>query len=394
MLVEFHLLQNHAPSNLNRDDTGSPKDAVFGGVRRARISSQALKRAMRQSPWFQEAFADGLAFRTRKLPDLVKEALLAKGMTEEMAAIGAQKASGFGNKDGKEAVEPVLTAQMMFVTPADVEAVSEVILASAAGLTAAQFAKVSAKELQAHRSLRQWRPITPDVALFGRMITSEGFRDVEAAAQVAHALSTHKMDHEFDFFTAVDDLKNFGTHADDDEAGSRGAGMVGDVEYTSACYYKYASVDITGLHDNLSGGRNVSDPAMMSLVDDMVVRAVTAMLKAMVFTTPSGKQNTFAAHQLPDAILVEVRPVPTPVSYANAFVDPVRRGDKGVVDTSIAHLIRHAETLTTKFSIKSRPRLWFTTGTLSLPGAQECPTLESLLETLAGAIHEQEQGRG
>src|SRR4030042_980191 len=102
MLIEIHMLQNHAPSNLNRDDTGSPKEAVFGGYKRARISSQCLKRSIRRSEIFEESLAGLLGTRTRSLPELVKARLKAAGISEEMAEIGAKKASAFGTEDGKE----------------------------------------------------------------------------------------------------------------------------------------------------------------------------------------------------------------------------------------------------------------------------------------------------
>src|SRR5690625_11672 len=125
MLLEIHMLQNHAPSNLNRDDTGSPKDAIFGGVRRSRISSQALKRAIRRSPIFEEALEQsGVGYRTRQLPEKVRVRLIERGLDEEMAGIGAAKASGFGTKNGTEQkpdkeTGKYETAQMMFLTPQD-----------------------------------------------------------------------------------------------------------------------------------------------------------------------------------------------------------------------------------------------------------------------------------
>lgn len=82
-IVEIHVLQNFAPSNLNRDDTGAPKDALFGGTRRARISSQCSKRAVRQ--FFGQQVAQGLlsnedlAKRSKRLLDALTEILVQKG---------------------------------------------------------------------------------------------------------------------------------------------------------------------------------------------------------------------------------------------------------------------------------------------------------------------------
>lgn len=399
MLIEIHILQNHAPSNLNRDDTGSPKDCIFGGVRRSRISSQCLKRSIRRSPFFSEGLQGvGLGIRTRQLPEEVKKILLERGIPEAMAEIAAVKASGFGTKDGKEQVkdgkeqEGAKTAQIMFLSRQDIEAVAEVLYEAAkAAATVDEFRKVSAKDLQDKAALRGWRPITPDIALFGRMITSGAFRDVEAATQVAHAISTHKMDHEFDYFTAVDDLQ--GVEADDDETG---AGMISDVEFNSACYYKYFSLDLDGLIANLAG----PEPGAKATPADrekyaearahaarVAAKTVPAFLKAAVFTTPTGKQNTFAAHQLPDGILVEVRHKKTAVSYANAFVKPAQaNGRVDLVEDSLARFAEHVELLTRKFSLEAQPRLWFTTKQTELSGTKACDTLDELLTELGTVV--------
>lgn len=392
MLIEIHMLQNHAPSNLNRDDTGSPKDCMFGGVRRARISSQCLKRSIRRSHIFSQELGAELATRTRRLPEQVQERLLARGLSAELAQIAAKKASGFGNKEGTEQADPE-TAQMMFLAPADIEAVADLLFheATKAG-DAKAFEKVAAKDLQKSAVLKGWRPITPDLALFGRMITSDAFRDVEAAVQVAHALSTHKMEHEFDYFTAVDDIPS--ANATEDE---KGAGMIGDVEFNSACYYKYFSIDVDGLVANLAG--KVPGPKATSAelaqyeagrraAVRLAQQTVPAFLNAAVFTSPSGKQNSFAAHQLPDAILVEVRERPIPVSFANAFVKPAApRDGKDLVDQSLAQFKEHVEQITRKFSLTSAARLWFTTKSTQIDGTRACETLDDLTGQL-GAILE------
>jgi len=381
MLIEIHMLQNHAPSNLNRDDTGSPKDCIFGGIRRARISSQCLKRSIRCSPVFEEEMQGiSLAWRTRLLPQQVKKILVEQGMSETMAEIAASKASGFGNKEGKEQKVPK-TAQMMFLSPEDVKAIAETLSSAAekAGSEEA-FKKISVKDLQNDKKLNKWRPITPDIALFGRMITSDAFKDVEASMQVAHAISTNKMDHEFDYYTAVDDLQ--GSTEEDDS----GAGMIGDVEYNSACFYKYFSLDCGAFLENLIGPTpsDKENEYEASLAEAKVIatKAIRAFIKAAVYTTPSGKQNSFAAHQLPDAILVEIRPHKTPVSYANAFVKPARaHGDTDLVQDSIERLIGHAEKLNKKFNLQTLRRLWFTTYEgLNVADAIECETIDDLLE--------------
>lgn len=141
MLIEIHVLQNHAPSNLNRDDTGSPKECVFGGYKRARISSQCLKRSIRRSKIFESMIGETLASRTRRLPELVRERLKQAGVAEPMAEIAAKKAAEFGKKEKKEAEGDAAgnkekaaeaptdyaTRQTMFLTEADIAAVTQVL---------------------------------------------------------------------------------------------------------------------------------------------------------------------------------------------------------------------------------------------------------------------------
>jgi CRISPR system Cascade subunit CasC len=387
MLIEFHIIQNHAPSNLNRDDTGSPKECTFGGVRRARISSQCLKRSVRRSDLFAEGLKGQLATRTRKLPQLVADALRKEGLADDLARVVEKKTSGFGNREGKEQ-EPSKTtgryetAQTMFLTEGDVAAVIAVMRGAAEGArTAAALDKVAAKELQARAVQSGFRPITVDVALFGRMTTSEAFRDVEASAQVAHAISTHKVDHEFDYFTAVDDLQGQDEAEREEDAG---ADMIGDVEFNSACYYKYFNVDVAGLVDNLTGARgfrrDVSADDRANAVD-LAAAAIGCLLEAAARVTPTGKQNTFAAHQLPALILVEARPRRTPVSYANAFVEPARPGREGdLVAVSLRKLAAHAQAVHQGFNLESSPRLLLApeAGDLTIDGVERVGDLRTL----------------
>jgi CRISPR system Cascade subunit CasC len=238
-----------------------------------------------------------------------------------------------------------------------VQAVTDVMLnACREERDPAKLAKIAAKDLQSKATQAGFRPMTVDIALFGRMITSGAFRDVEAAAQVAHALSTHKVDTEFDYFTAVDDLQG---QSETEEDG--GADMIGDVEYNSACYYKYFSLDLQGITDNLTGKsflRRTPTAEETQTAQELAVRTVESFLRAAIFTSPSGKQNSFAAHQLPAVVLVEVRPYQTPISYANAFVSPARPGGgRDLVRASMDNLKEHAEALTTGFGLYSSPRL-------------------------------------
>ncbi|MGQ9779983.1 MAG: type I-E CRISPR-associated protein Cas7/Cse4/CasC, partial [Bacillota bacterium] len=160
--------------------------------------------------------------------------------------------------------------------------------------------------------------------------------------------------------------------------------------------YKYFSLDFNALVDNLAGPQ--PDPSAGKAAQEayregleeakkVAARTVTAFLKAAVFTTPTGKQNSFAAHQLPDGILVEVRPLPTPVSYANAFVKPAQaHGQVDLVEDSLRKLAEHVELLTRKFSLRADPRLWFCTREVAIAGTTPCETFDELLSALLKVV--------
>ncbi|NMC28006.1 MAG: type I-E CRISPR-associated protein Cas7/Cse4/CasC [Syntrophomonadaceae bacterium] len=354
MFIEVHMLKNYAPSNLNRDDTGSPKSCLFGGVPRGRISSQCQKRTVRTSDILRDAVGiENLGLRTRKLPKLIVDELAARGIGEEYLAIVRKKITGFGNKEGKESKDD-LTAQIMFFSPADIAAAAECVHKSIkeAGSIAA-FEKVKAKDLQS--DMRALRPITLDIALFGRMITSDAFRDVEAAMQVAHAFSTNRLEQEFDYYTAMDDLLAQGEET--------GAGMIGDVEFNSNCYYHYFNLDVDQLLSNLDG---------VEAKGELVIKAIPALIRAFAYSSPSGKQNSFAAHQLPSVVCVEIKKEKIPVSYANAFVKPAYAGrESNLIDDSILKLVKEIDRIDDKFDIPLQKRLWFCTEEVAAPSASQ-----------------------
>lgn len=246
-LLEVHILQTVAPSNLNRDDTGSPKDALFGGFRRARISSQAQKRAVRVAfrdwPLLSE---EERAVRTKRLVEELLRRLA--GVEEELArrAIeNALNALGFGVKEGR-------TEYLLFLGNRELDALAQGIRENLEALSGEVKGKKKAEvppELKKalERVLDGGKAV--DLALFGRMLADRPELGVDAAAQVAHALSTHKVDREFDFYTAVDDLN---------PKEDTGAGMMGDVEFYSATLYRYAVVDLDKLVENLQGDKELA----------------------------------------------------------------------------------------------------------------------------------------
>ncbi len=327
MLVEVHMLKNYPPVNLNRDDSGMPKTCYFGGVQRGRISSQCLKRSWRTSEIFKSI--DSYGIRTRKFPELIKDKLIEMGVSEELAEAAKGKMSGIANKDGKETKDGK-TQQSLFYASEEVDRVAkrvkEAIDADEGDLR--KFSKRKATEFQDMADDAKVSPISADIALFGRMATSKYFVDVDASMQVAHAISTHGVNRESDYYTAMDDLLKPGEET--------GASMIGDVDYNSSCYYEYASLDTDILRDNLKNNPDA---------EELIEKLIPAIIKCMIFTNPSGKQNTFAGHILPDMVMIECKNTKIPLSYVNAFEEavPTWGSNPKVVRTSLEKFVSHVD---------------------------------------------------
>lgn len=318
MLIQIHMLQSYAPANLNRDETGSPKDTIFGGIRRGRISSQCLKRSMRLSNTFVDTFKDDglLADRTKRLPQLVRDALIEMNVEETVRDAIVNRVPEIGQestkRDAKKSEADVLeTRQLIFIGANEVQRIAEKLLSLYEENGAKKWEKLPIDKIT--KTLGSSLPQSVDIAMFGRMTTSAAFEDVQAAVQVAHALSVNALNQEFDYFTAVDDI-----------SGQSGAGMIGDVEYNSSTYYKYMSIHWEQLVKNLSDDTEIAK------------QAVQALLMASATAQPSGKQNSFAAHNLPDFVLIEISDKNLPVSYANAFLKPATQSyDMSLMETSL-----------------------------------------------------------
>ena len=345
MLLEIHMLKNYPPVNLNRDDSGAPKSCFFGGVQRGRISSQCLKRSWRTSEVFKTLGSYGI--RTRCMPELVAEKLSAWGVSEEFIQEARVKLTGIANKDGKTS-EDGITGQIIFYSTDEIECIAQHMKAmiDEDGSVKA-FKKRSPKQMDALLKSAKTNPITADIALFGRMVTSDYFADVDASMQVAHAISTHAVNRESDYFTAVDDL----LQAKD----QNGAGMIGDIDYNSCCYYEYASLDTDSLRGNL---KNVENG------DELAAKLLPVLLRAMAMSNPSGKQNTFAGHVLPDFVMIECKKDKIPLSYVNAFETPVAAwGDSPrIVHNSICRLLRHVNSMDRAYELPVLYRLCFAPG--------------------------------
>jgi hypothetical protein len=496
MLIEIHMIQNHSPANMNRDDLGAPKTCLFGGVPRARISSQCLKRSIRcpQNPedvhnrgagMFAQAMAAHIGCRTKFFPWLVEQELLksqipedeheriilkaeriavskereekkgqpgaksdSRRRTAQLIHLGPGHAKQFVEKlqqlrvshqeEYKYFLDPKVGFQEMVasrpsVSDLDEKVQTRIVKASwfianhrmkellkpaegeepepepemeddqptveHASLIADRLATLYVQNRKAFQQLttvtkEQKKEDTPDepegfkkfmdalksvnrfdavdIALFGRMTTSEAFEDVEAAMQVAHAISTDQVVNETDYFTAVDDLGKTGG----------GAGHVDEAMYNSACFYKYFSLDWDQLVRNLAGPEpdaKKHEAAHKKWVDrlkpnapKLAAAAVGHFIRAAAMTTPSGKQNSFASHCEPCGILVEIKKTKVPTSYANAFAEPVRRigkleddtaDEQGIEGRSVACLADHVQAIRHAYGVDSTllwysPKLW------------------------------------
>lgn len=338
MLIEIHMLKHYPASNLNRDETGAPKTCYFGGAQRGRISSQCLKRAWRTSPLFDALQSKG--WRSRSLAELVGREL--SDLPEEAVAHARKLVTGIANKDGKMNDREDITGQIIFFSPDDVRALAEAIREAwrEAG-DVKTFRKQKPDGITQALKKASARAITLDIALFGRMVTSDALVNVEAAMQVAHAVSTHAVNLESDYFTAVDDLLT--------GEESTGAGMIGDIDFDSCCYYQYASLDVDKLRENLK-----DSPEALARVDELV----PVLLRVMAMSNPSGKQNSFAAHVLPDALLVEFKPERIPLSYANAFAEPVSRFSRQISRDSAEKLVEEVDRMDRCYALPVSHRAW------------------------------------
>ncbi|RHW25831.1 type I-E CRISPR-associated protein Cas7/Cse4/CasC [Nocardioides immobilis] len=320
--IDIHVLQTVPSSNLNRDDTGSPKTAIFGGVRRARVSSQAWKHATRRdfAAYLPES---DRGLRTRRImEDLTGRisALDASLSTDEALQLAKDVMSAANPNitfkeprpkkpaKGEDAapVDPFgLSDYLIFISNQQLDRLAELAVDGRAG----ELDKRAAKEV-----LKQDNGI--EVALFGRMVADDKSISVDASVQVAHAISTHPVETEYDYFTAVDDA-----NAETDP----GAGMIGVIEFNSSTLYRYATINLDQLQKNLGD-------------TDVAKRAAEAFVRSFSVSMPSGKQNTFANGTLPDAVVVQVRHR-RPVNLVGAFEAPIRPDGKAALSVLSAEAL-------------------------------------------------------
>ncbi|WP_194918123.1 type I-E CRISPR-associated protein Cas7/Cse4/CasC [Catenulispora rubra] len=353
MYLDLHILQTIPPANVNRDDAGSPKSAVYGGVRRSRVSSQAWKRATRQ------AFAVHLpeaerATRTKKIESLLAARLKARFALDAPVAARLAEAmlAPLGIKAGKKEAE---TSYLLFFGYRQLEAVVDLVAEDIDALIKLEGTDLAAAVggLPVKACLGTGHPL--DVGLFGRMVANLSELNVDAAVQVAHALSTHGVEVEFDYFTAVDD---------ENTAEQAGAGMIGTIEFNSATLYRYATVGLHQLHANLT------DPGA-------AVQALDLFVDAFCRSVPGGHQSTFAHRTLPHLVVAVLRD-DQPINLVGAFERPVA-ADAGIAEASMRRLAAEHHAVTVTWG--GTPRLLVASGHASEPA-----TAASLTEAFGALV--------
>ncbi|BDR60578.1 type I-E CRISPR-associated protein Cas7/Cse4/CasC [Lactobacillus xylocopicola] len=299
--IDLHALQAVPSSNINRDDTGAPKTALYGGVMRSRVSSQSWKRAMRQEFNGHDL---GAGLRTVKLAQLIAEKIMELDSSLPEKDVQAKvkevfKSTGIKlDKDGK-------TGALLLISRGQVEKIAQYVL---------DHDTIDKKELKRLFNSDQ----SVDLALFGRMVADNPELNVEGSAQVAHAISTHEVVPEFDYFTALDDLQKEDT---------TGAAMLGTIEYNSSTLYRYANLNFPELVHNLGS--------------ETAVEGTVEFIKSFLLSMPTGKQNTFANKTLPNYVMITLR-TDTPVNLVSAFEKAVT-SNKGYVKASIERIEKEYE---------------------------------------------------
>ncbi len=333
MLIEIHAIQNHSPANLNRDDLGAPKTCYFGGLLRSRISSQCIKRSIRMSHEFKKLLG---GVRTRQLARLISDKVKGEAGAHKRAT-KILDMCGIKPKNKKKNDEDEDKSGMLVYTSRGAIREMAALLQNGGEKTDEELAKEFGK-------LIAERTAVPDMALSGRMLEPDKSAKqlwrkldttVDAALQVAHAISTHEARPEVDYYVAADDVPG-------DDAG---AGYLNEAMFASACFYKYFSIHWETLVQNLRGN------------EELAAHTVGAFIRGAAMVNPTGKQNSFAAHNRPDGMLVEIKN--TPISYANAFADPVSaKGRRGMISQSIAQLGQCIHDLDVGYG-KPQERFWF-----------------------------------
>lgn len=303
--LQLHILTSYPPANLNRDDLGRPKTAIFGGQPRLRISSQSLKRSWRTSSVFSEKVGgidleSNGGVRTKRLGREVYQRLINGGVKEKDAVAWSRDiADQFGKiKPDKNAFPDNLDIeQIAFVSPQEREAVF--------ALTDTLIERKNAPKQDELKLLRAENSAA-DIALFGRMLADAPTYNFEAAAQVSHAISVQKVAIEDDYFTAVDDLNKGEEDA--------GAGHLGEREFASGLFYLYINIDREQLFKNLAGAGDRQT--------ELYENSLKAVIEAAATVAPGGMQNSFGSVARASYIMAELGNQ-QPRNLSLAYLSPI-----------------------------------------------------------------------
>jgi CRISPR system Cascade subunit CasC len=332
MIIELHLLQSFPPSNLNRDENGMPKDCEFGGYRRARISSQCLKRSIRFSKPFQDRMDYQIGYRTRNVLDNFVDELVKLKIEKDKAEVIARevieiiigkidkqdKTSALFYTDSKELRNlAIVTKGYLDKIMPLLEEVDEKKKQKSNKDNLKAISKSIAKDFF---DLHSNKIDSVDIALFGRMLANTPSMKIDAACQVAHAISTNRITMEFDYFTAVDDLNPEG----------EGAGMIGSSAFNSACYYRYSAIDADQLMFNLGDKK------------ELAVQGILAFIESSVLALPTGKKNVFAHNTQPEFIMIVARESNMASNLVNAFERPAyASNNNSLTENSVIRIDEH-----------------------------------------------------
>ena len=309
--LQLHLLSFFPPANLNRDDTGRPKTAVIGGATRLRLSSQSLKRAWRTSDDFKATLDGHRGERTQRIGEVIRDHLIAGGTDAAKATkIAREIVPVFGKPKAENDPNPTRTEQLAFISAEE----------RAAALAMADRAAAGEKVEATAAALLRQRDTAADIAMFGRMLADNPDYNREAAVQVAHAFTTHKVAVEDDYYVAVDDLK---TAAED-----AGAGFLGEAGFAAGLFYLYLCVDVALLK------RNLSDEGLAGT-------SLAALVRAAATVAPTGKQASYASRARAHFIMAE-RGDQTPRTLGAAFLKPVAGHDPMGDSVAALHGLRDA----------------------------------------------------
>lgn len=358
--LELHIIQSVPVACLNRDDLNSPKTAIFGGVQRARVSSQSWKRAIRELAKEIDSEKNLGMFngdRTRRMVYTLKNRLLEKGIAENAAVVIAERVAGIvetlDSKVDSEGYKKIKT--VMFFSKAEYDAIADAIVKSEdvknsivalekavseggkdkKDKTLKAMGKILAKGAIAKAIKSAKLKDAADIALFGRMVANDHSLTIEAASMFSHALSTHKADNEIDFFSAVDDLQS---------KEESGAGMTGTLEFNSATYYRFAALNL----DMLADAEHLE-----CLSREERQNVVHSFVEATIKAVPGARKNTMNGNTLPVYVLGVVREKGHPVQLVNAFESSIRPSIKGFAVESIEGMNREYADLQETWGIQS-----------------------------------------